>query len=369
MPCYHPITAFRPSDGGPIFFDRTKIDAEEIQLPCGQCHGCRIRRSTEWAIRCIHEAQMHDHNCVVTLTYDDQHLPQDYSLRHYDVQCFIKRLRRHAHARVKQSITSGLVCNPAGDAARATIPPRNPTYRRGGNCQDKINTEAQSVCLQTPRRHADVLQTLKRAAGITPPEILYYSGGEYGEIHGRPHYHAAFFGIDFYDRIYREKTRAGTKVFTSPTLDKLWGMGFASVGDLNFQSAAYIARYIMKKRTGDARKQDYEILDIETGELQYRKKEYNAMSRRRGIGHTWLQRYQADIYPHGKVIARGKTLPTPRYYDKKFADIDQLASEQLQYVRYVEQLARQHDHTPARLAVQEEVAKAKTKSLLRRLEQ
>ena len=43
-----------------------------------------------------HEAMCHDQNSFVTLTYNDQHLPEHGSLQYRDVTKFIKRLRHHA---------------------------------------------------------------------------------------------------------------------------------------------------------------------------------------------------------------------------------------------------------------------------------
>ena len=64
-----------------------------MQLPCGKCIGCRLNRSREWAVRLMHEAQMHERNCYLTLTYDDKYLPGDLSLDVRHVQAFMKRLR------------------------------------------------------------------------------------------------------------------------------------------------------------------------------------------------------------------------------------------------------------------------------------
>lgn len=68
-----------------------------IELACGQCHGCRLERSRQWATRCIHESQMHAQNCFITLTYDDDHLPQRGQLNYSDFQKFMKRLRKKTH--------------------------------------------------------------------------------------------------------------------------------------------------------------------------------------------------------------------------------------------------------------------------------
>jgi len=189
--------------------------------------------------------------------------------------------------------------------------------------------------------------------------------GEYGPTHGRPHFHGLLFGIDFADKHYLRTTPAGGKIYRSPTLEKLWPFGYSSVGEVTFESAAYIARYVMKKRTGDGNKNNYEILDPETGEIIIRKKEYNQMSRRSGIGKSWLEKYHADVYTTGKVIVRGHENNPPRYYDKLYENIDALELEHVKHARFIEALAQHEHRTPDRLAVQEQVQEARTRSLKR----
>lgn len=189
MPCYHPLTGYRPQGGGPVIFENTKPDHNTVTLPCGQCSGCKLARSREAAARCMHEAQMHKHNCMVTLTYDDQHLPQHGTLVPAHFTLFLRRLK-----------------------------------------------------YETRKQLADPYH-----------EIRFYMSGEYTEYKeptfnkpahpgGRPHYHAILFNINFYDRIYLGKSPAGSKLWHSPTLTKIWGHGYASVGDVTFESAAYVAR-------------------------------------------------------------------------------------------------------------------------------
>lgn len=66
-----------------------------LKIPCGQCIGCRLERSRQWAIRCVHEASLWPHNCFVTLTYNNDNLPAGGTLVKRDVQLFLKRLRKH----------------------------------------------------------------------------------------------------------------------------------------------------------------------------------------------------------------------------------------------------------------------------------
>lgn len=47
-----------------------------------------------WATRCVHEAQLHDQNSFITLTYSQDNLPWDGSLQHTHFQTFIRELRR-----------------------------------------------------------------------------------------------------------------------------------------------------------------------------------------------------------------------------------------------------------------------------------
>lgn len=92
MACYRPLKAFRTSSGV-SFVERGDV-IESLELPCGQCIGCRMRRASDWEIRIMHEASLHERSCFVTLTYSDAHLPADGSLRYRDFQLFMKRLRR-----------------------------------------------------------------------------------------------------------------------------------------------------------------------------------------------------------------------------------------------------------------------------------
>jgi len=78
------------------FSTRRPAGAEErVTVPCGGCIGCRLDKSREWAVRMMHETQMHGESLFVTLTYDDDNLPRDWSLRPRDMTLFLKRLRKH----------------------------------------------------------------------------------------------------------------------------------------------------------------------------------------------------------------------------------------------------------------------------------
>jgi hypothetical protein len=70
------------------------IDSEYNPVPCGQCMGCRIAYARSWAVRIVHEAEMHDQNSYITLTYSNNKLPKNGSLKKKDYQDFLKRYRK-----------------------------------------------------------------------------------------------------------------------------------------------------------------------------------------------------------------------------------------------------------------------------------
>lgn len=101
MTCYSPLKGFRAADADPdtrkrgVVFNPLKAlnSTQVLTFPCGKCYGCRLDRAEAWAIRCVHESQMHEANSFITLTFDKEHLPEDYSVNVRTFQLFMKRLR------------------------------------------------------------------------------------------------------------------------------------------------------------------------------------------------------------------------------------------------------------------------------------
>lgn len=237
-----------------------------MRLPCGQCFGCRLDYSYDWATRCVCEAQMHERNCLILLTYEKA--PAGGSLSLSDWRAFVKRL--------------------------------------------------------------------SRVVG----KFRYFHAGEYGTINGRPHDHALLFGVDFSDKKYFKKSAAGFNLYRSACLSDVWKKGHATVAGCSFESAGYLARYLMDKPTltkgiknddgitigrtwtEKAIAKYGEVVNVGTGEITLAKKpEYLTMSRRPGIGESWLRKYWRDIYPHDFFTLRsGTKMPPPRYFDEKVAE-------------------------------------------------
>ena len=300
MPCYSPLRAFRSpklSAAGKlsIAFTPSKGFADlPIQLPCGQCIGCRLERSRQWAVRCLHESQLHDENAFLTLTYSDENLPSDGSISKREMQLFIKRLRKL----------------------------------------------------------------------ISPRKIRYVYCGEYGDKTKRPHYHALIFNYDFSaDRRVHSRNRDGSYLYTSAELESVWPKGHALIGDVTFESAAYVARYCLKKVTGKAAAAAYERLDPLTGEVFTIEPEFFQMSLRPGIGRGWIDKYKSDVYPSDEVIVRGHKTRPPRYYDSLLPE-NEVSPVKKKRLRK----ARKHksNNTPERLKVREMIHNARVNEKLPR---
>ena len=298
MGCYHPVIAYQGEDGVVTFSElRRHGSMRSLELPCGRCVGCRLERSRQWAVRCVHEAQMHAENCFITLTYDEAHVPEGFSLRYVDFQKFMRELRRE-----------------------------------------------------------------------TGRKVRFFMCGEYGGEHSRPHFHACLFGFDFSDKIQYKRVGGGAVLYRSPSLEKLWRFGFSTIGAVTFESAAYVARYVMKKVADAAASVVVpDQVDRATGEIVGRCPEFCHMSLKPGIGKPWLDKFFSDVYPSGKVVVHGKEWKAPRYYDRVFSDVDSDAASILDYDRSV--VARQYseDNSASRLAVREVVAAARLRSMKRKV--
>lgn len=200
---------------------------------------------------------------------------------------------------------------------------------------------------------------MKRLRRHFPQSIRYFHVGEYGETTNRPHYHALIYGEDFTgDRKSHTRNAQGDTLFTSETLDKLWGYGHTMVGNLTYETAAYCARYVLKKITGEAAQEHYAQLDLETGEIHQRLPEYVTMSLKPAIGANWYEEYKSDIYPDDFVVSQGKKFKVPKYYDKKYQQEDATAAQKIKFQRIRNAQKRKSDNTPERLKDRETVCKS-----------
>lgn len=281
-------------------------DQPSIPVPCGQCIGCRLDYSREWAVRIMHESTLYDRNCFITLTYSDDNIPWPPSVNVEHYQAFMKNLRRF----IEDHTWNGK------------------EYKRN-----------RSINVWNSRKKGLQKKTLK-----CYNKVRFYHCGEYGDETRRPHYHAILFGLDFDDKKVRN-VRDDIVTFTSHTASSIWGNGHVVLGDVTFDSAAYVSRYITKKINGEMANDHYLTTDPLTGECYWLQPEYATMSRRPGIGHGWYEKYKDMVKRHDSVIINGKEITPPGYYDslyeledamgafemkqKRLDEIEDLSEEQL----------------------------------------
>lgn len=280
-----------------------------VTVPCRNCIGCRLDRARDWQIRLTHESKLWEAQCFVTLTYREGHLPQHGSLVKEHFQKFVRRLRKHLRVKI--------------DNKWVYIP------------------------------------------------IRYYMCGEYGDLNGRPHYHAILYNVWFPDSRLSNSQDASRKsnYYTSKTLDKLWGFGDCIIGHVTPESCGYVARYIMKKITGDMAKSHYTTVD-ENGEIHEILPPYNAMSLKPGIGHDAFQKWKEDFISGDSVALKGGgQAPLPEYYDRLLerSDPELLARLKAQRTTRAMEPRQVANTRPGRLAVREIVKAAQITSLTRKL--
>lgn len=296
MTCYHPLKAFtlgyksngkkelkitsldcnavsvNHSTGAvacletPTFVPGWKNYTDYDLIPCGQCMGCRIDRSKQWANRCLLEMEYHPSTYFVTLTYDELHLPTSFyadddgvkcvtgNLVKRDFQLFMKRLRKKYAVRYDN-------------------------------------------------------------------KLRFFACGEYGSVTFRPHFHVIIFGLQLDDLVIYKRSNEGHIYYNSEFVQSCWrdsngfDIGYAVVAPANWSTCAYVARYITKKICG-AEKDFYDKHNINP--------EFTLMSRKPGIAR-WYYDDHPDLYDYNSINIStpdgGKKFRPPKYFDRLY-DLD-----------------------------------------------
>lgn len=285
MACFHPLHAFQigvndsgkpkyqiegghverihPREGRRQVIDRWLTNY--IEIPCGQCVGCRLDYSRQWATRCMLEAKQYEHNQYITLTYDEDHV----------------------------------------------------TWKMGAN---RDTGEIEPVTTLIPDHLTKFMKDLRRyyKHHFNHDNIRFYACGEYGSQTHRAHYHLIIFNLPINDKVFLKYNKTGEKLYTSETIQKIWKKGLISVGDVTWNSAAYVARYVMKKIKGNDSARTYELLGIEP--------EFVRMSRKPGIAWQYFDENKDKIYECDEIIITnkdglGEKVKPSKYYDRLY-DID-----------------------------------------------
>lgn len=233
-------------------FNQFKEDpfVDAALIPCGRCMECRLEYSRQWANRQMLEAATTSNNWFLTLTYDDEHLPKNSKGYPTLVKTDVKKFMK------------------------------------------------------------DLREYWFYHYGITG--IRFFAAGEYGDTSGRPHYHINMFNLPIQDAEFLFQ-KNNKPYFDSKIIDKIWNKGFVVIGELNWDTAAYVARYVVKKAKG-ATSSVYQELDIQP--------EFCQMSTHPGIARMYYDANKDTIYKYDKItVPGGKRVRPSHYYDKLY-DID-----------------------------------------------
>lgn len=262
------------------------------QLPCGKCVGCRLAYSRQWADRIMLESMLYpeESSFFLTLTYDDEHIP---------------------------------------------LPER------------RIDKQTGEVFYYYPLVKSDLQKFLKlvrikwkRLYG-QDLNLRYFACGEFGDKTGRPHFHLCVMNLPLKDLRVSElfcQKREGHKIgvlYESDFLDSCWidrktkkRKGGIAIGRLTWASAAYVARYIMKKQLGKSKKEflaSHFFQDPSSGEEVKYQDEFTCMSLKPGLAYRYFQAHVEDIYTSDSVPVHTKQgvqmHKPPRYFDSKAQEL------------------------------------------------
>lgn len=132
-------------------------------------------------------------------------------------------------------------------------------------------------------------------------KVRYYAVGEYGDLYGRPHYHAALFNYPTCHRLGARK-RGDCTCNACTIIREVWDRGFIINLPLEVGSARYIARYVLKKMTrwDDPR-------------LGNRHPEFARMSLKPGIGAPVLDKIANTLRQYNLLTPQGDVPVTLRH--------------------------------------------------------
>lgn len=296
MACYSPVKLSRSNTEGKSYFGPGMV----LSVKCGQCIGCRLERKRDWAVRCMHEAMIADQDAWAAGSTEGSH------------NCFLTLTYDKEHLPAHGSL---------------------------------VKKHWQNFAKKVRNHHG---------------EFRYMHCGEYGEKRGRPHYHALVFGHSFSEDSIPIRSRGAHPLRASESLSELWPYGLHSIGEVTFDSAAYVASYTTKKAVGEVDADYYDRgVDMSTGEVHQAVPEYATMSRRPGLGKKFFERYCSDMFPRGKVVLEGKELPVPEYYLKLLEEKDPDLHKRVVRKRREHVRDNWEEHTEERMALKERVAKRK----------
>lgn len=322
MSCFWPIKGYdggkKPNGKINIVFKRNKSQkGEEIYLPCGSCDGCKLERARQWAVRCLHEASLYKNNCFVTLTYDDDNLPDNLSLDVEEWQKFMKRLRKQ--------YGEGIKFFHCGEYGKKFGRPHYHGLLFNHDFEDKVLYKEENG---NRLYVSEDLNRLWKKGFTTVGDVTMQSAG-------------------YVARYTLKKANKKEQEIEDSN-------GLLPYERFNIES-------------GEVWKVNPEYVTMSRG----------GRTKKGGIGHGWFMKYKTDVFPSDEVIIKGKRMKPPRYYDSLLEKVDPGMFERLKEERQKksEKLVDVgngilvNDYTDAwRCEVRETTMKKKLEKLIRPME-
>lgn len=220
-----------------------------LTLPCGKCGACLYNRRADWSYRLAVQYHHSDNGKFLTLTYSDEYLP----------------------------IYNGY---PILDKYHLTT-----FHKRLRKFQD----------------------------GNKASKYKYYSVGEYGTKHGRPHYHVMAFNI---------------WPKTQNALEDLWPLGEVHIGDVNGSSIHYMTKY-----------------HVNPNKSQHRiEPEFATMSNGLGMQYIQLNTRMHNETGQMYVMNNGYKQRMPRVYkDRLFDELTRKELSDQQQEEQIERILQEYD--------------------------
>jgi len=222
----------------------------------------------------MHEASLHEENCFITLTYDDEHLPENGSLVKRDLQLFFKRWRK------------------------MIAPKKVRFYAAGEYGEDSYR----------PHFHAIVFGHMPAERYALPSKVPR-NNVDAGTLSCSPELESAW-GKGF--STVGEVSPASCSYVAAYVMKKVDQVGRKP-------------RYSVDPETGESHEIEREYSTMSRGG---RKKGHF------GIGAGWYDRYGEEVERLESVRFGDQDVQAPRYYDELLRERDAAAHEHMKYVRW-----------------------------------
>lgn len=239
-------------------------------FPCGHCPGCIADKTTTWALRCAYETLTPYGNSFLTLTYDDYNVPISRPfLNNFSNFSGSEFYKNFVHNRVEGTL-----------------------FKRFTLKRSHLNTFIDSL-----NNFCQKSYKFPKLISRSTPDFKYFACGEYGDSFGRPHFHIAFFGLDFQE--------------FQPIFHRLWKKGNIKSLPIMNGCTRYICKYFSK--------QSSELKDIFVNDYL----EPPFVTSSKGLGSALYFDHASEILENGGFFHYGKSfLHCPTYWQQKIVHVD-----------------------------------------------